>query len=291
MNPIHAKLKIYTYSLTGLSVISLLLRLLCYLFTFDTELHYFTTTSPLPAIADAILMLSLLWAATAFLFIPRATMRRTFPANSTATTFACSLCGFIFLFLSIRGIVAYLNGDFMAGYLSISRRDHIIHLLSLPSALLSAAYFFTALLNAARRAAWHIFLGFFPIIWAVLALAQVYFDFYHPMNEPTKVSVMLALIAVMLAFLQELRMHLGSPQPRAALVTHLLVLLLCGIGGVAGAIASPFVSPLSDYTDTFLLLSALWLYFLTRTFALLRDQLTPPIESASTNEAESETAE
>ena len=286
MNPIHAKLKIYTYSLTGLSVISIILRLLCYLLTFDADLHYFSAASPLPTITDAILILTILWAATAFFFVPKDTMQNTYPGTSTPAVFAGSLCGFIFLFFAVRGIIAYLNGDFMAGYLSISRRDLIIHLLTLGSALLSSAYFFTGLSAACCRKTWRVLLGFFPPIWAVTTLAKVYFDFYHPMNEPTKVTVMIALISAMLALLQELRMLLDRHQPRAAFVSYLIALLLCGIGGT---IASAFIPTLADYTQTFTLISALWLYFFARTYALLRDQLTP-IPAETTDEDESETA-
>ena len=98
MNPIQVKLKVYAYSIAALSVISLVLRAICLLFAFDENLHYFSYTSPLPAIANAILVLSLVWAASSFVFIPRGTLRPVLPELSTPSVFACALCGFIFLF-------------------------------------------------------------------------------------------------------------------------------------------------------------------------------------------------
>ncbi len=287
MNPIHAKLKIYTYSLTALSVVSLILRLLCYLFTFDETLHYFSAASPLPTIADAVLILSLLWAATAFIFIPRDTMRPGLPAASTAAVFGASLCGFIFLFFSGRALIAYLTVGFSPAGIETYRRDLILHLFIIGSGILSAAYFFTGLASSCRRAGWRILLGFFPVIWSILTMAQVYFDFTHPMNEPTKVTVMLALIAATLALLQELRMLLDRHQPRLALVSHLFALLLCGVGGISCMIASVRLPALSDYVETFIVLAAFWLYFLARTFDIIREQLSPaPAEPTD----ESETA-
>lgn len=287
MNPIHAKLKIYTYSLTILSAVSIVLRLLCYLLTFDEELHYFSAASPLPSIADAVLIVSLIWAATALIFIPRDTMRLILPPSSSAAVFGASLCGFIFLFFSGRALLSYLTVGFSPVTIETYRRDLIIHLLTIGSGLLSAAYFFTGLAAACRRAGWRVLLGFFLVIWSILTLAQAYFDFYHPMNEPTKVTVMLALIAATMAFLQELRMLLDRHQPRLAVVTHFCALLLCGVGGIAGMIAYVRIPTLADYAQTFIVLSALWLYFIARTFDLMHVQVSPA-ELAPADESETE---
>lgn len=293
MNPIHAKLKIYTNSLTVLSVICIALRLVCYLFAFDADLHYFSHSSPLPTIADAILILSLLWAASSVIFLPRTSLRPIMPAYSTATIFAVSLCGFILLFFSGRDAVTYLTGGFMPSSMLAYQRDLILHLITIISGLLAAGYFFTSLSPSGRKAGWHVLLGFFPVIWAVVKLAQVYFDFTHPMNEPSKVAVMLALITAMLALLQELRMLLDRHQPRLALLFHYFAVLLCGIGGISGVIACAAVPTLADYAEVFIVIAALWLYFTARTFDLIREQLAPASEATSDNAEpdESETAE
>lgn len=289
MNPIHAKLKIYTYSLTALSAVCILLRLLCYLFTFDADLHYFSYTSPLPTIADAVLILSLLWAASSMIFLPRTAMRPVLPAYSTAAIFAVSLCGFIFLFFAGRDAFVYFTDGFMPSSMNTHRRDLILHLIEIFSGILAAAYFFTALSPACRKAGWRVLLGFCPVIWSVIKLAEVYFDFYHPMNEPTKVTVMLALITAMLALLQELRMMLDRHQPRLALLFHNCAVLLCGIGGISGMIAYAAVPTLADYADTFVIIAALWLYFTARTFDIIREQLAPISDTPDPDE--SETAE
>lgn len=291
MNPIHAKLKIYTNSLTILSVVCIALRLICYLFAYDADLHYFSYSSPLPTIADAVLILSLIWAATSLIFLPRNSMRPALPAYSTAAVFAVSLCGFIFLFFAGRNVIAYFTNGFMPNNFNAYRRDLVLHLLTIFCGLLSAGYFFTALSPACRKAGWRVLLGFFPVIWSVATLAKVYFDFTHPMNEPTKVTVMLALIAAMLALLQELRMLLDRHQPRLALLFHFCAVLLCGIGGLPGMIACASVPSLTDYADVFVAITALWLYFIARTFDITREQLSPAPASDNTSSDESETAE
>lgn len=67
-----------------------------------------------------------------------------------------------------------------------------------------------------------------------MALATIYFDFSHAMNDPNKVILQLALMAVMVFFLQELRLLLGRAQPRTGLFFSYIGMLLCGVGGWPG---------------------------------------------------------
>lgn len=292
MNPIQVKLKVYAYSIAALSVISLVLRAICLLFAFDENLHYFSYTSPLPAIANAILVLSLVWAASSFVFIPRGTLRPVLPELSTPSVFACALCGFIFLFFGGQDLFNFLRSGYFPGTSSMNlNRDLVLHIISMASGLLGSVYFFTALKPVLVRKGWRIFLGFFPVIWAVIKLAQCYFDFTHPMNEPVKVSVLLALIATMLALLQELRMLLDRHQPAIAFFFGQAAVLLCGVGGISGLIAYAKQPVMADYGTLFITLSALWLYFLFGAFAYVRAQLNSPAEASAPSETESERTE
>lgn len=281
MNPIQAKLKIYTYSLTALSAISALLYLLCYLFCFDADLHYFSSASPLPTIACAVLVLSLVWATTAFIFLPKNSLRPTNADFSTASTFGAALCGFVFLFYT--GIDAFAALE--SGILYADQRTKILTLLGIASGFCSAIYFFLGLAPTLRRRDSRIILGFAPILWAVSTMALAYFDFSHPMNEPAKVTVMMGMVSIMLATLSELRTMLDRHQPRLDLFCHYAAILFCGVGGLAGAIAAPRYAAMAEYQSSFLLVTALWIYFLARTFDILRAQLAPVAAPADESEA------
>ncbi len=287
MNPISAKLKIYTYSSTVLALICILLRLLCLLFTYDTELHYFSYSSALSPIANGILICSLLWAVSSFLFIPRGTLRRSPAAYSIPSVFASALCGFFFIYYGIITALPLLNHSFVPVTFDTYRRDTIVAAIIAISAFLSAIYFFGAFFSTQLTSAWRVFGGFFPVIWAIVSLAQVYFDFTHAMNEPIKVSLQLAMIAAALFFLQEVRILLGRAQPRAAWFSGATALLFCGIGGVS-CVAALAAAPLAvaDHIRLCVITAAIWLYILFRHYDMLRTQLTPAVPDRSEEEEE-----
>ena len=102
------------------------------------------------------------------------------------------------------------------------------------------------------------------------------------MNDPNKVSLHLALMAVMLFLLQELRILLGRPQPRASVFFSLTALLFIGVGGVAASIAPIAGHPLfNDYYFELLLIAVLWLYILLRQLSLITSLSSPSLKANS----------
>lgn len=276
MNPIQAKLKIYTYSLSILAALNALLYFFCYYFCFDSELHYFSTATPLPAIAKAVLILSLLWAASALIFIPRDQLKTTSPAYSVGSTFGTTLCGFAFLFFSaLDALTAY-----RVGILYADRRTKILVLLAVISGFLTAIYFLAGTSPKFRRRDWRLFLGFFTILWAISTLAIDYFDFTHPMNEPVKVSLMLAMICVMITVLAEIRTMLDLAQPRLCLFAHFVSMLILSVSGPALILVAPRTEVMADYRRTVVIITALLCYVFFRTHDMLRNQLAPDAEES-----------
>lgn len=53
-------------------------------------------------------------------------------------------------------------------------------------------------------------LGFFPVIWGAMALMRIYFDNNTPINDPLRLLLQVALVAMMLAFLGELKIRVGK---------------------------------------------------------------------------------
>lgn len=283
MNAIHAKLKIYAYSLFALTGIAVILRTCALLLAYETDAGYFALSTPLPTMGNALLILSLLWAFSMLIFMPRGLLTDTLPDFSGGSVFASALCGFCFIFyaalLFIRaycGTITFSPDSFL--------RDRILHYLICAAALLAGMYFLAALKPALRTNHLRILLGFFVPIWALLALARCYFDLAHAMNNPIKIMLQMALIGMMLFFLQELRVLMGLAQPRFGLVCTFSALLLGGVGGLACLISLPKLSPvLSDYSFELMLLAALWLYVLFRAVDTVIRNLTPAVPLTGEN--------
>lgn len=275
MNAIHAKLKIYAYSLFTLSGIAVVLRVCALLLAYETDSGYFSVSTPLPAISNALLILSLLWALSMLIFIPRDTLAATSPEFSGFSVFASALCGFCFVFYAAYSFIGAYRGT-VTFHPDTFQRDKILHYLICATAFLAGLYLLAALKPSLRTNRARILLGFFLPVWALLALARCYFDLYHAMNDPIKIMLQMALIGIMLFFLHELRFLLGQAQPRFSLVCSFTALLLCGVGGTACLISIPQLSAaLSDYAFEIMLLTALWLYILFRNIDTVICNLTP----------------
>lgn len=275
MNAIHAKLKIYTYSLFSLTGIAVILRACALLLAYETDAGYFSLSTPLPAISNALLILSLLWAFSMLIFMPRDLLADALPDYSGCSVFASALCGFCLIFYAAISFLAAYRGD-VAFHSDTFLRDRILHYLICAAALLAGLYFLAALKPALRTHHLRILLGFFVPLWALFTLARCYFDLDHAMNNPIKIMLQMAFIGIMLFFLQELRVLMGQAQPRLGLVFSFTVLLLAGAGGVAGLVSLPKLSAaFSDYVFELMLLTALWLYILFRTIDTLIRNLTP----------------
>lgn len=275
MNAIHAKLKIYAYSLFALTGIAVVLRVCALLLAYETDSGYFALNTPLPTMGNALLILSLIWAFSMLIFMPRDLLADTLPDFSGASVFASALCGFCFIFYALFAFLGVYRGAITFA-VETYMRDRILHYLICFTALLAGLYFLSALKPSLRAQKRRIALGFFPPIWALLALARCYFDLAHAMNNPIKIMLQMALIGIMLFMLQELRVLMGQAQPRFGMVCSFTALLLVGTGGVAELISLPkLTAALDDYAFELMILSALWLYILFRTIDTLIHNLTP----------------
>lgn len=275
MNAIHAKLKIYAYSLFTLTGIAVILRVCALLLAYETDAGYFALSTPLPTMGNALLILSLLWAFSMLIFMPRGLLTDTLPDFSGCSVFTSALCGFCFIFYAALAFLGAYRGT-ITFHPDTFLRDRILHYLICAAALLAGLYFLAALKPALRPHHLRILLGFFVPLWALFTLARCYFDLAHAMNNPIKIMLQMAMIGIMLFFLQELRVLMGQAQPRFGLVCSFAALLLAGVGGVACLISLPKLSAaLTDYTFELMLLTVLWLYILLRTVDTVIRNLTP----------------
>jgi len=119
----------------------------------------------------------------------------------------------------------------------------IMTLLSIPT----AAYLIISAVTKTEEKPALTALGFFPVLWTAVCLLRIYFDRTSAINNPVKIFSQMALAAVMLFFLSELRIRVGKPVLRVYLAfsgaaamlgfsysVSLIAAYLSGVGGLSG---------------------------------------------------------
>lgn len=119
----------------------------------------------------------------------------------------------------------------------------IMTLLSIPT----AAYLIISAVTKSEEKPALTALGFFPVLWTAVCLLRIYFDRTSAINNPVKIFSQMALAAVMLFFLSELRIRVGKPVMRVYLAfsgaaamlgfsysVSLIAAYLSGVGGLSG---------------------------------------------------------
>lgn len=119
----------------------------------------------------------------------------------------------------------------------------IMTLLSIPT----AAYLIISAVTKTEEKPALTALGFFPVLWTAVCLLRIYFDRTSAINNPVKIFSQMALAAVMLFLLSELRIRVGKPVMRVYLAfsgaaamlgfsysVSLIAAYLSGVGGLSG---------------------------------------------------------
>ena len=103
--------------------------------------------------------------------------------------------------------------------------------------LLAGSAFFLCKFREKQALSTSLVLGFTTVPAFALMLGILYFDLYTPMNAPHKVSLQIALLAIMIALLYELRVTLDVPRPRAAAAVYGFSAFFCATVGFSNTIA------------------------------------------------------
>ena len=204
-----------------LALISAALRSVAYLFSFDSDIGYFNG-SLLSKIATYFIIVSCAFALSGFFFISKdADLPRKLDNKGNSIYFASVLAGFIMIADFAYKLYLMIGEDKFSYYKFIFARDFksenayitrataVIEIAGVAAAILAAVCFF---LRASKKldsklCAW---LGFFPIVRALTGVAQIYFEMEVQMNHPSKLMLEFALIAIMIAFLFELRFFVSE---------------------------------------------------------------------------------
>ena len=206
----------------GMSLLSVILRSLAFLLHYDREVGYFDS-SAIPVLCRVLSVLAVLCPVLCGLLIPKNTLPVRTGGGRRELIALLPLCGFLlFLCLTLAGV----------GKLSIR--------FLIPLAVLSAggAAYFLGVLMGWRRRDLLALVGFCPVLWGILVIAQTYTDPYNTMNSPVKLAVQFGALGLMLALCGELRYHLEHPAPRVYLAVQSMGMFFCLTASVPYLVAS-----------------------------------------------------
>lgn len=276
--------KIWFKTILCLAPLAAILRTLTYFTSFDVEIGYFNE-SFFVTLVNWLIVISCAFVLCGFFFIAKdADLSHKIDNSANSIFFSATFAGFIMLadfayklFTVIgEGRFSYYKMIFSPSFRNdnsyMLRAVAVIEIMGVISAVLSAVCFFvrSSKTPKAKLSAW---LGFFPIIRALVGVAQMYFDMTVQMNHPSKLMLQFALIAVMFYFLCEEREYV-SPEharPRRFFISGCLAYFLAFVGGVSEIIGF-FTGKLSegDFCVEAFFCFVLSFYVLARTNSFVR---------------------
>ncbi|MBE6558938.1 MAG: hypothetical protein E7661_08055 [Ruminococcaceae bacterium] len=213
--------KICLLSAGVLTLLGVILRTVAMFVCYDGEVGYFDST-PLS------LLLTILSFAAALLPLP---LTLLIPKGSLPTTWP----------IFKRNIVAVVPFALFAVaggwtlWVGVSGDSATMLLLSGILALASALYYImTTGKTAPHLVAW---IGYLPILWGLISMAETYTDQWTTMNSPIKLALQFGFLGVMLVTVSELRFLLGKPAPRASLCFHSIAIYFCLTGSIPTLVA------------------------------------------------------
>ncbi len=262
------------------------------LFTvFDTEIGYFNE-SFLTSVVNCLIVIVFAFIVCGFVFISKeADLPKKTDNSANSIFFSAVFAGFILLAdfaykviaLMTEGKLSYYKMIFSSGFRSenayMLRVTAVIEIMGILASLLSALCFFVRSSKSpkAKLSAW---LGFFPIIRALVGVANIYFDMTVQMNHPSKLMLQFALIAVMFYFLCEEREYVSADHSRSRryFISGCLAYFLAFVGGVSELIGY-FAGKLSEgaFCVEAFFCFVLSFYILARTNSFVRGVNAEPI--------------
>lgn len=207
-----------------LTLLSAALRTAAMLTHFDAEVGYLDGTA-LPVICRVLYAAAVLLPLVSTLCTPKGAL----PAVSEDPRSLASLLPLIgSLFFGVVMLIRMADGT--------TPRSGLPLVLTI-GAFLNAVFFLLTMLKVLKNKDLLALIGFLPVFWCILAVAEAYNDPFTTMNSPVKLSLQFGLIGFMLAMTAELRVLLAHSQPRAFLYLHGLSLFLCATGSVPYLVA------------------------------------------------------
>lgn len=223
-----------------------LLRSIAFFTSFDAEIGYFNDGFFSDTVSSMLVVCSIFFLA-GFIFISKeAKLSAKIDNSANSIFFSACFAGFVMLADFAYKIYTLIGEDkftyykfifnpaFKAENAYMIRATAIIEIAGVLASVLTAACFFVRS-SKVPKAKLSAILGFFPIIRALVGVAEIYFDMKVQMNHPSKLMLQFALIAVMFYFLCEERFYVSDEhaRPRRFFISGCLAFFLAFAGGVS----------------------------------------------------------
>ena len=261
-----------------------LLRSIAFFTSFDAEIGYFNDGFFSDTVSSMLVVCSIFFL-TGFIFISKeAKLSAKIDNSANSIFFSACFAGFVMLADFAYKVYTLIGEDKFAYYKFIFnpafkaenaymiRATAIIEIAGVLASVLTAACFFVRS-SKVPKAKLSAILGFFPIIRALVGVAEIYFDMKVQMNHPSKLMLEFALIAVMIAFLYELRFFVSDDhaRPRHFVVFSCVALIISISAGISEMVGF-FAGKLSkgDFCIEAFFCLAMGLYGAARTISYVK---------------------
>ena len=214
--------KVLWISAVTLPCLGVILRTVAMFVCFDREVGYFDPCL-LTYLLSALSVVAVLLPTVMALLTPKDSLPNLWPeGKQDCSAFLPAVLCLAFAMISIGAINHYSSKVKLAS---------VAALLALISALY---YFLVALQPLGKRIKVTTLsaIGYAPILWSLIAMAETYTDPFTTMNSPIKLSLQFGFLGVMLATVSELRFRLSKPTPRAAICFNGIAIYFCLTGSI-----------------------------------------------------------
>lgn len=272
----------------GLLLFLTALQMGLYLYGYDFSAELYLPGA-LPTVTGLLWLAVAIGAALLSLLLPPKTPAREFAISShLLTDYASLLTAAAFISSIALPLLSLKAGDPLSLLLtSTSLSDSTAQTmlrLSLLLAVLAALYF---LLQFVYRKAspWGIAA---MLLWAGFSALRIYFDMRYLLMSPRRVLHLVALVALLVFAIGELRLARSIATPRFYLLTTAPAMVLMGADAITNLIltAMGWITPGAEISTYFVLMAGA-IYAFARLYALVNppNQKTPPIATSAETEA------
>ena len=208
----------------ALTLLGTALRTVGYLFFFDTDPGYFVA-GPFNTVCNVLYFVAVAVAVLLGLLIPKNTLPTELHTRMRAPV--ARLLGIALLAFAVAALILCVP----------PRRNNVVLapvILAIPAAL----YYVITATRDGRYPDRLSLTGYFPILWSMGGVADIYFDQFTAMNSPVKLSLQISFMGAMLIGLGELRFRIGRPLPRYSVIFWSIGSFTCLVGALPLLIAT-----------------------------------------------------
>lgn len=210
--PTHRQIVLLVILTAVTSVIAALAHTAILLFSYDPSLGVYAYGEAGPVIFIAGTVIGLIAVAIAAFSVPSGTCGLVeMPLCGTAEAFFAAMTGAAMFAYSVMNAITVRIPSSGQTAASDGNAELILWTVMAALSIPSAAYLIISAVTKAGSAKKLTVLGFFPVLWTAVCLLRIYFDRTSAINNPVKLYSQMALAAIMLYFLSELRIRVGKP--------------------------------------------------------------------------------